>query len=348
MKVGIIGVGWFGREAHLRNLLKIPGIEVSAVSGRSESSREAAREIAGPALRVFETADELLALPELDAVIISVPNHLHCEVASAALRAGKHVLCEKPLGLSIAECDQLIRLADEHRRVLQIGHEMRFQSLYVQMESMIRNGVIGDARIAWCREYRGPMRPGWRSRASTTGGLFLEKNCHHFDLFHWFFKSRPLKVSAFGGRDVLTDQELLDNAQVLIEYEHGRRAILEICLFAPAGGDCEIGLAGTAGRLDSWNQQLTLRHTDFKTREQRTHVLPEPDEEAVFRDAAGRVDRGILQELRHFADCCRTGTRPLTDAHTARFTTAVCLAAEHSVRLGATVLIEDVLEGRIP
>lgn len=342
LSVGILGAGWFGREAHLRNLMAIPGVRVVAASSRSESSRTAAQELVGSDLLVFDDWNDVLSVDGLDAVIIALTNDQHHAAALAAFHAGLHVLVEKPLGLSLAECDNIIAAAKSSGKVLQIGHEMRHQALYQKMKSMIEAGDVGTAQVMWCREYRGPMRPGWRSSEAVTGGLLLEKNCHHFDLFNWMFDSDPVRVFAMGGRDVLTDRELLDNAQVLVEYEGGRRAILEICLFAPAGGDCEIGVVGSGGRIDTWNQAIRMSYTGFAEGDHWTQEVPDPDDEAGFQDASGRVDRGIKAELEHFVECCRSGKTPLNDGLSARKNVAICLAAQKSIGTGQPVPISDL------
>ncbi len=287
--------------------------------------------------------DELLRSPDVDAVYIPLPTGLRKEWVLKAAAAGKHVLCEKPLGLTIAECDNIIQAAANEGKVLQIGHEMRHQTLYQQMKSMVQQGDVGDPRIMWCREYRGPMRPGWRSSEKITGGMLLEKNCHHFDLFNWILDAPPVRVSAFGGKDVLTDRELLDNAQVLVEHAGGRRSILEICLFAPLGGDCEIGVVGSGGRIDTRNQAIQLEYHRFNPVEHRTEQVPDPDDEAGFKDASGRVDRGIKAELAHFIECCQTGATPLNDGVSARMNVAICLAAQESIRRGEVVTIDEIL-----
>ena len=314
-----------------------------AVSSRSAESRAAAKALVGDHLLTFENWRDVLRIKSLDAVIVALTNDQHHAAAMAALNSGRHVLCEKPLGLTIPECDDIIGASQAAGKVLQVGHEMRFQRLYQRMKSLIEDGGVGDPRIMWCREYRGPMRPGWRSSEELTGGLLLEKNCHHFDLFNWMLGSKPSRVAAFGGRDVLTDRELLDNAQVLVEYESGRRATLEICLFAPTGGDCEIGMVGSNGRIDTKNQAIHLSYHRFIPPEHLDEQVPDPDEEARFTDASGRVDRGIGSELAHFIDCCLTGATPLNDGPSARLNVAVCLAAQESIRRGEVVTIAEIL-----
>ncbi|MCB1235291.1 MAG: Gfo/Idh/MocA family oxidoreductase [Verrucomicrobiae bacterium] len=341
IRVGLLGAGWFGREAHLRNLLSLPGVEVLAASSRSDASLRAALDLAGSHLRTFEDWRELLQIENLDAVVIALTNDQHHEAALAAFDAGLHVLCEKPLGLTVKQCDEIIAASESAGKLLQIGHEMRFQRLYQEMKAMIDGGAIGDPQLMWCREFRGPMRPGWRSSESLTGGTILEKNVHHIDLFNWMMDREPVRVAAQGGTNVLTDREILDNAQVLIEYEGGRRATLELCLFAPYGGDCEIGAAGDRGRIDTKNQALSLVHHRFDLPDRLDMRIADSKDDANFVDAAGRVDRGIRPELIHFFDCIREGKTPLNDGPSARRAVAVCLAAQESIRRREMVDLEE-------
>lgn len=343
MKIGLLGAGWFGREAHLRNLLLIDGVEVAAASSRSDASLAAAKELVGEGLFTSHDWREVVALDSLDAVIVALTNDVHHEAALTALKAGKHVLCEKPLGLTVAQCDEIIAAAESSGKVLQVGHEMRYQRLYQQMREMIGAGEIGDLQLMWCREYRGPMRPGWRSSEEKTGGTILEKNVHHIDLFNWMMDHPPLRVSAHGGTNVLTDREILDNAQVLIEYGDGRRATLELCLFAPYGGECEIGACGGLGRIDTRNQALELVHQRFDLPDRTVRHLADEGDDANFVDGSGRVDRGIGPQLRDFVDCVREGRAPLNDGPSARMAVAVCLAAQESIRRRECVWMEEML-----
>ena len=343
LKVALLGAGWFGREAHLRNLVDLDGVEVIAASSRSEDSLAAAREIAGDQLQTFTDWKDVLKVDGLDAVVVALTNNQHHEAALAAYGAGLHVLCEKPLGLTIAECDDIIAAAASAGRILQIGHEMRFQRLYQHMKAMIDDGAVGDPHLMWCREYRGPMRLGWRSSEAITGGTLLEKNCHHFDLFNWIFDAQPLRVAAHGGTNVLTDREVLDNAQVIIEYDGGKRANLELCLFAPYGGECEIGIAGSEGRIDTENQALRLVHQRFDLPDRNDMKIADAPEDANFTDASGRVDRGIRPQLVDFVYCCREGRTPMNNGESARLSVAICLAGQESIKRKEVVTIEEIL-----
>ncbi len=344
LRIGLLGAGWFGREAHLRNLVRLEEVAVTAASSRSDESLAAARDVGGEGLRLFHDWREVVALADIDAIIVSLTNDQHHAAAMAALRAGKHVFCEKPLGLNLAECDDIIAAAGDAGKVLQVGHEMRFQRLYLCMKDMIERGEIGELQLMWCREFRGPMRAGWRSSEAVTGGALLEKNVHHFDLFNWMMDRRPVRVSAHGGINVLKDREILDNAQVLVEYEGGRRASLELCLFAPKGGDCEIGGCGDEGRIDTRNQALTLTHHRFDSPEGTVRQIADEGDSANFTDSSGRIDRGIRPQLEHFVECIRHGRTPCNDGASARRAVAICLAAQESIRRRETVWMEEFAE----
>ena len=142
---------------------------------------------------------------------------------------------------------------------------------------------------------------------------------------------------------MLLDREVLDNAFVLVEYGDGRRAVLELCLFAPHGGDTVIGIAGSTGQIDTYNQSQKLIHQRFDIPERTEMDVADAPEEAGFVDAAGHVNRGVYFELRDFIDCCRSGQRPLVDARAARMSVAVCLAAQESIARNETVTLEEIL-----
>ncbi|MEM1295605.1 MAG: Gfo/Idh/MocA family oxidoreductase [Verrucomicrobiota bacterium] len=343
MKFGLLGAGWFGRTAHLANLQAMPEAIPYAASSRSEASLAAARELSGPELRTSTNWKDVLEMDEIEAVIIALTNDLHFEACLAAFEAGKHVLCEKPLGLTIDQCDQMIAASIAAGKTLQVGHEMRFQRLYQKMQAMIVAKSIGDLQLMWCREYRGPMRPGWRSSEALTGGMILEKNSHHFDLFNWMIDTSPVRVLATGGRNVLKDREVLDNAQVIVEYENDRRATLEVCLFAPYGGECEVGAIGDLGRIDTRNQDLFLSHQRFDLPDRTEMQIADSETDANFVDGSGRIDRGIRPELEHFVQCCRTGKAPLTDGPSAKMSVALCLAAQESIKRIEAVEVAELL-----
>ena len=148
INVGLMGAGWFGREAHLANLINLDGVQVIAASSRSQESLDQARALAGDQLQTFTDWRQVLEIEAIDAVVIALTNDQHHAAAMSAFQAGKHVLCEKPLGLTIGECNDIIAASEASQRVLQVGHEMRFQRMYQEMKTMVQRGDIGDLHLA--------------------------------------------------------------------------------------------------------------------------------------------------------------------------------------------------------
>jgi predicted dehydrogenase len=152
-RVGVIGSGFIG-PAHVEALRRW-GLDVVALASSSAERAEAkARELRIP--RAYASADEMLADPEVDIVHITSPNHLHFPQAKAALLAGKHVVCEKPLAVNVRESGELVRLARENRRVNAVAFNIRFYPLSHQARALVKTGELGDVFIV-----QGPYLQDW-------------------------------------------------------------------------------------------------------------------------------------------------------------------------------------------
>src|SRR5277367_1747128 len=144
--VAIIGTGFMGR-VHVENVRRLGNVEIVAVAASSE---EKARQF-GESVSVARTTGDyrtLLSDPSIEAVHVLTPNALHYPMCKAALSAGKHVLCEKPLTLNVAEAGELLALAREKNLVHCIQHNLRFYPLVQQVRAMIANGDLGEILIA--------------------------------------------------------------------------------------------------------------------------------------------------------------------------------------------------------
>ena len=123
IRLGLIGYGLFGAH-HARAIAGTPGAELRAIAVLSEKSQETAR-AAYPRATIYSDYRELLARDDIDAVDVVIPNRLHYEVGRAVLMSERHLLLEKPMALTLAQCDELVTLAAKHDLVLAIGHELR-------------------------------------------------------------------------------------------------------------------------------------------------------------------------------------------------------------------------------
>ena len=134
----------------------------------------------------------MLGREDLDAIVIVLPSHLHHEVASAVLSTGRHLLLEKPMALSLKQCDELLQLAKDNQCLLAIGHEMRFSSLWSRVKEMVDDGFVGDVQYILVELSRRPYRlgsEGWRYDINRVGDWILEEPIHFFDLARWYLST---------------------------------------------------------------------------------------------------------------------------------------------------------------
>ena len=235
IRFGLIGFGVWGRH-HARAIDECPQAELTAIAVRSPASLAEAR-AQHPGAVVLAGFSELLARPDLDVVDVVLPTDLHFEVGSAVLRAGKHLLLEKPMALSVPHCEELIRLARENDRLLAIGHEFRLSSLWGKVKEMIDAGAIGDPQYALIELWRNPYRTGadgWRYDIRRVGNWILEEPIHFFDLARWYFSrlGPPRTVFARANARRSDHPELQDNFSAIVNFPNGAYAVISQTLSA--------------------------------------------------------------------------------------------------------------------
>ena len=186
VRFGLIGYGAWGQH-HAASIAKADDAQLVAIAEPSEESRKAAQD-AHPDVAIVADYRELVGRDDLDAVDVIVPNRLHHEVASAVLSSGKHMLLEKPMCLTMKECDDLLRLAEEKNLRIAINHEFRLSSLWGKVKDLINEGIVGDPQYVLVELSRNPYRlgsDGWRFDINRVGDWILEEPIHFFDLARW-------------------------------------------------------------------------------------------------------------------------------------------------------------------
>lgn len=176
--VGLVGFGFSARTLH-RPLIEAAGMSLVAVASRHAEAVHAVL----PQAQVLPDLDALLALPRLDLVVIATPNQLHLPQALAALESGRHVVLDKPMALSSAECERLIAAAAMHRRQLSVFHNRRWDSDFLTLRRLIDEDALGpwlDFELRWDR-YRPTVPDRWRERPECGGGVLLDLGAHLID-----------------------------------------------------------------------------------------------------------------------------------------------------------------------
>src|SRR6266542_6895133 len=254
MRFGLVGYGAWGRH-HAAAIEKVPGARVAAIACRTEASATAAHEDF-PRATVYLDYRRLLERADIDAVDVVVPNHLHAEIGVAALERGQDVLLEKPMALTLAECDRLIAAAARSGRVLSIGHELRLSKQWGRVKALLDAGAIGEPRYALVSLFRSPYRPGSggsRYEAGRVGSWVLEELVHHFDLLLWYFErwGEPVSVVSLGYARHGNDPNMSDNFTGVLRI---REPIYAVVTKTVAGFEYHLALeiAGTEGAIRTW------------------------------------------------------------------------------------------------
>ena len=211
MKIGLIGLGAMGR-VHFECWRKSQHGSLVAVSDRSPKKLagdwsgkdfnlgdQAAALVCFDGIATHLRAEDLLADPNVEAVDICMPTPLHAPLAIAAMRAGKHVFCEKPMALSLDDCTAMERVARETGRRLMVGHCLRYWPQYVKAQELLASGEFGRARYAsFHRSSAAPAWSGdaWYLRGAESGGV-LDMHIHDVDVALWWF-GRPQSIAATG------------------------------------------------------------------------------------------------------------------------------------------------------
>jgi len=263
LRFGICGLGFMGR-AHYGHLLDHPRAEVIAVCDQDPARRRGQWESTGnlalgaadgkqaslAAVRSYSDPRQLIGDPDVEAVIIALPTALHAEVAVSALRAGKHVLCEKPMAIRVGDCDRMIQASQASHRTLMVAHCIRFWPQYELIKSRVDEGRIGPLRFVTLRRLGLPptySAGNWLLDARQSGGAILDLHIHDID-FAQYLLGLPQSIRAWGTRGPSGG---VDHVVAAYNYDHGRYAIIEggWMLAAPWQFDMEITVHGEHGTL---------------------------------------------------------------------------------------------------
>ncbi len=262
IRVGIIGTG-FGASVHLPALQKIPYVVVSSICSRRldrahlVASQHSVRKV---------TADyrELVRDPEIDAVVIASPPSLHHAMTFAALEAGKHVLCEKPLSRTLAEARDLVRLAQQANVVAMVNHEFRFEPARVYAKQLIDLGYLGTPHSATVTVYRATLNDphgvawDWLMDDSKGGGMLGAAGSHYLDALRWWFgevksvagaTSTMIKERRFADSHEMGVVSSDDNFAVLLKMSSGALATVTYSATAAFEAGEQLILSGSDGLL---------------------------------------------------------------------------------------------------
>ncbi len=312
VRIAVLGSG-FVSEFYMQGLKEVPGQEVVVNYSRGAERARAFAERWGIPHWSTEMA-AAVGRPDVDLVLIGLPNDVHLEATRLAARARKHVVCTKPLARSGAEAAEMLALVEEAGILHGYAETEVFSPAVIRVREMIASGTLGRLCTMRSREaHSGPHAPHFWDPERAGGGALMDMGCHMFEAFRYFLgkEDRPLECIAWG--DLLVHRERTraeDNAVAMVRFASGALGVAEVSWSALGGLDLRNEVYGDRGAaftdvtrgtpVRAFSQQSTgyiLEKADAAS----GWVFPVPDEARVY---------GYHEEMRHFVECVATGQPP--------------------------------------
>ncbi|MCP5118944.1 MAG: Gfo/Idh/MocA family oxidoreductase, partial [bacterium] len=228
VRVGLIG-SQFISSIHAASLKTVPAAELlAAASPTEEHVKRFAAEHGIP--HTFTDYRRMLEMDELDMVVLGLPNHLHCQATLDAAAAGKHVVCEKPLAMNLAEADRMIDACRRAGVKLMYAEELCFAPKYVRLKQLVDEGALGRLHlIKQSEKHDGPHAAWFWDVTRSGGGVTMDMGCHAFEFFRWM-AGKPKVESVYADMSTRVHQDKTtgdDNALLIVNFEGGVTGLAE-------------------------------------------------------------------------------------------------------------------------
>ena len=329
IKIGLIGCGNICNIAHIPAYKKISESRELKIIGTCDIIEEKAKNTAKitKAKNIFTDYHELLKL-DLDLVDICTPTYTHSEIAIAAAKAGKDVICEKPIALTLKDAQKMIDTSVQYKTRLFIAHVRRFDPRFQHIKDDIIQEKIGKPvyiRITE-RQWLPFSGDSWFWKSNLSGGVIIDIGVHIADMFRWFFNSEPVEVFATGRmvREEAKKNGTFDHVVVMYKFAQRETAFMEISWVFPSEGSTlyhYLDIVGSKGKIEYSNRDSnpTIIVTNRISLPRYSLLM------STFPEA-------FEKELNHFLDCIECNTPSLVTAQDAKKALEMCLAVDQSVR----------------
>jgi predicted dehydrogenase len=338
VQVGLIG-SQFISTIHAEALQRCPHCEIAAVASPTPKHVKAFAKKSGIP-RAFTDYREMLALPELDMVVVGAPNDVHCQIAVDAAAAGKHVVMEKPLCLNLAEADRMIAACKRAKVKLMYAEELCFTPKYVRLKQLLDRGALGTPTlIKQSEKHDGPHAAHFWDVEHSGGGVTMDMGCHAIEFFRWML-GRPKIRSVYAQMSTQVHGAKTkgeDNAILLVEFENDVIGLAEESWTKPGGMDDRAEVYGSKG----------VAYADLLHGNAITAYSAEGYDYSVEKGGSTQGwtfpiyeeawNYGFHQEMAHFVDCVRLDLKPEVTGEDGRAVLEVIFAAYESARTGKKV-----------
>jgi myo-inositol 2-dehydrogenase/D-chiro-inositol 1-dehydrogenase len=355
LRYGIIGTGMMGCE-HIRNLVAMDDVDITAVADPNEKPRRWASKVCGDRFspRFHENYQDILDADDVDAIVIASPNFTHIDVMRDVFRTDKHVMLEKPMCTTLADAVEVNKAAKAHKGIVWVALEYRYMA---PINALLQHlPAVGDVKMCAIREHRFPFLKkveNWNRFNRNTGGTLVEKCCHFFDLMNQVVPGQPVRVLASGAQSVnhldeVYDGEvpdILDNAYVIVEYDSGARAMLDLCMFAEGSHEeQQLAITGDIGKLETTvpGHELYISKREGMICE----AVPIAKDSRV-KEVGLHHGASFLEHLA-FTEAIREGKPPAVTTEDGLWSVIIGLAGQQSIKTGQPVDIQAMLQKQDP
>lgn len=332
LKIGVVGCGRIGK-LHINNLLNsVQGVSVAAVADPMLDKSGAREWLAERGITNVSTDFmNIISNPEIDVVFVCSSTDTHCDVSMAAVQAGKHVFCEKPIDYDVEKIKKLLALVEKKGVKFQVGFNRRFDHNHKAIADAVKNGVIGDPHIVIVSS-RDPEPPP-ASYVAVSGGIFYDMMIHDFDMVRYVTGSEALEISATGAclvnPNLQKDSGIpdVDTAVVTMKMANGCIAVINNSRQAVYGYDQRVEVFGSKGMASDGNDLLnttTITTVDGAHSEKPLWFFLE------------RYNQAFIEQVRSFVDAITNNTPVTVGVADGLRPVMMAQAATESCRNGGT------------
>jgi len=325
LSVGIVAAGTIARS-HMNAIDGLDNVRVAAVM--DVDGERAETEAKAHGARAYTDLASLLKDPEVEAVHVCSPHNMHGEQVVAAAEAGKHVLVEKPMALTLDECDRMIAACEAAGKVLMVGQVMRHFPVNLKVKALIAEGAVGKVGHMMRRRYSyfNTARPG-----STYGAWYMDVNVggicalycfgpHEYDILPWYMDSPVVEIYARGTGGSALYKGQNDSYTAVMTHENGAVSVLSQSVVCHASAHDHY-IIGSEGSMMMTNQKLVMNGEEVPVE--------------------GSTGDGMPNQIREFATCCLEGGTPDASGRSVRHTMAVIEAAKQSAERKETMQVSE-------
>lgn len=317
---------------HLRAFKRVKGARVLAISGRNETALRAICSEFG-VKNYYTDLESLLTRNDIDAIDVVTPTYTHESIVTHSLLSGRHVLCEKPIALTLAEADRMLSARRSAGKILMIGFPLRFSPEFVHAKQLIAKGVLGDIKVAWFRSARPLPVQRWYHDKDKSGGVAAELAIHFIDCLRWLIGSEAESVIGEATGDIYgLGKE--DNIWAIYRFLNGAIGVIGSS-YSFNSFDDDGGIIGNKLSLRFQRSRAIL--SDYRKKETLFSIAARDYISGLFIPFILLKDFAIITELQHFVDCVRNNTQPEVTGEEARRTLELVIAALQAAKTGQRV-----------